>query len=106
MSFGNVRILAAFVASAKQKNDNLLPFHKVDAISGPVGYPKFADAVTPWLYIPCIAESQSLNSHSDGPSAVAITQPAQPLGKHLGLADINQFRLYPIGYTRVKAQTV
>jgi hypothetical protein len=37
---------------------------------------------------------------------VVIAQPAQPLRKHLGLTDFDQFRLYPIGYTRVKAQTV
>src|ERR1035438_3515805 len=88
MSLGDVCILAALVASAKQENHNLPPFHKIDTISGPVGDPKFADGVTHWLYIPRIAESQALNSHGDGPSSLAITQPAQPLGKHFGLMDL------------------
>jgi hypothetical protein len=52
---------------------------------------ELAHALTDWLHIAWITEGQSLNAERDGSSATSITQPDHPLGKYVGLMNLETF---------------
>ena len=102
VSLCDIRSLAALIASAKQQNYDLTELYEIDAISRPVRNPKFAHPMAHRLHISSITEGESLNAHRNGSFSTTIPQPAQPLGKYIGLADFEHLRMYPTSYSLSK----
>src|ERR1039457_3481803 len=94
----DIRILTALIAAAKQKNQHRAALYEVDAISRPKTNPQFTHAVTDWFDVSRIPIRKTIDASRNCSPGTPIVQAAQPLGKHLGLANRDHFQLYLVGY--------
>ena len=73
---------------AKQNNDRVSPFLKIDTIAGAVVDAQFADAFANRLSVACVPLSQPIQSRSDHRTGTVILEPQAPLSKRLCLLQL------------------